>query len=89
LQARVRSEAMGDTLRWYTADALLEELTSQHHHLRAASEEEAEQRMRRRYPQAVAVLALLEESWRQELYPSSRRKRTMDKAAARKMIRGT
>jgi hypothetical protein len=52
---------MGDK-RWYTADALLADMTDQHHHLRAASQEEAERRMRRRYPQAVAVLALLEES---------------------------
>ena len=74
MQARVRSEAMGDIRRWYTAEALLADLTNQHHHLRAASEEEAERRMHRRYPQAVAVLALLEESWRQDLYPSSRRK---------------
>ena len=64
---------MGDK-RWYTADALLADLTNQHHHLRAASEEEAERRMRWRYPQAVAVLALLEESWRQDLYTPSRRK---------------
>ena len=64
---------MGDK-RWYTADALLADLTNQHHHLRAASEEEAESRMRRRYPQAVAVLALLEESWRHDFHPSSRRK---------------
>jgi hypothetical protein len=65
---------MGDTLHWYTADALLADLTNRHHHLRAASEEEAERRMRLRYPQAVAVLALLEESRRQDLYPYSRRK---------------
>jgi hypothetical protein len=65
---------MDDTLRWYTADALLADLTNRHHHLRAASEEEAERRMRWRYPQAVAVLALMEESWRQDLYPSTRRK---------------
>ena len=65
---------MGDTLRWYTADALLADLTNRHQHLRAASEEEAESRMRRRYPQAVAVLALMEKSWRQDLYPSTRRK---------------
>jgi hypothetical protein len=65
---------MGDTLRWYTADALLADLTNQHHHLRAASEEEAERRMRCCYPQAVAVLALMEESWRRDLYSSSRRK---------------
>ncbi len=64
---------MGDK-RWYTADALLADLTNRHHHFRAASEEEAEQRMRWRYPQAVAVLALMEESWRQDLHQSTRRK---------------
>ena len=55
---------MGDK-RWYTADALGADLTSHHHHHRAASEEEAERRMRKRYPKAVAILVLLEESWRQ------------------------
>jgi len=52
--------------RWYTADALLRDLTNQHHHLRAASEEEVERRMHERYPQAVAVLVRPgEESWLQ------------------------
>ena len=61
---------MGDK-RWYTADALGADLTN-HHHLRAASEEEAERRMRRkRYPGAVAILVLPEESLRQGLSPSS------------------
>ncbi len=50
--------------RWYTVEALQADLTNHHHHLRAASEEEAERTMRRRYPEAVAVLARLEESWR-------------------------
>ena len=53
--------------RWYTADALRSDLTNHHHHLRAASEEEVERRMRKRYPGAVAILVLLEESWRQSL----------------------
>lgn len=53
--------------RWYTADALGADLTNRHHHLRAASEEEVERRMRKRYPEAVAILVLLEQSWRQEL----------------------
>ncbi len=51
--------------RWYTADALMADLTNLHHHLRAASEEEVERRMRGRYPGAVAVLVRPEESWRQ------------------------
>ncbi len=51
--------------RWYTADALRSDLTNHHHHLRAASEEEVERRMRKRYPGTVAILVLLEESWRQ------------------------
>ena len=51
--------------RWYDADALGADLTNHHHHLRAESEEEVERRMRRRYPRAVAILVLLEESWRQ------------------------
>jgi hypothetical protein len=52
--------------RWYTADALRADLTNHHHHLRAASEEEeVERRMRKRYPEAVAVLVSVEESWRQ------------------------
>jgi hypothetical protein len=51
--------------RWYTAEALGEDLTNHHHHLRAASEEEVERRMRKRYPGAVAILVLPEESWRQ------------------------
>ena len=55
---------MGDK-RWYAADALRSDLTNHHHHLRAASEEEVERRMRKRYPGAVAILVLLEESWRQ------------------------
>ncbi len=55
---------MGDK-RWYAADALGADLTNRHHHLRAASEEEAERRVRKRYPGAVAILVLLEESWRQ------------------------
>jgi hypothetical protein len=52
--------------RWYTADALGADLTN-HNHLRAASEEEVERRMRKRYPGAVAILVLLEDSWRQSL----------------------
>ena len=55
---------MGDK-RWYAADALGADLTNHHHHLRAASEEEVERRMRKRYPGAVAVLVVLEESLRQ------------------------
>jgi hypothetical protein len=51
--------------RWYTADALQSDLTNHNHHLRAISEEEVERRMRKRYPGAVAILVLLEESWRQ------------------------
>jgi hypothetical protein len=57
---------MGDK-RWYTADALGADLTNRHHHLRATSEEEVERRMRKRYPGAVAILVLLEDSWRQSL----------------------
>jgi hypothetical protein len=53
--------------RWYDADALGADLTNHNHHLRAASEEEVERRMRKRYPKAVAILVLLEESWRQRL----------------------
>jgi hypothetical protein len=53
--------------RWYTADALGADLTNHNHHLRAASEEEVERRMRKRYPGAVAILVLLEDSWRQSL----------------------
>ena len=53
--------------RWYTADALTADLKNHHHHLRAASEEEAERRMRERYPEVVAVLVRLEESWRKAL----------------------
>jgi hypothetical protein len=53
--------------RWYDADALGEDLTNHNHHLRATSEEEVERRMRKRYPGAVAILVLLEESWRQSL----------------------
>ena len=56
--------------RWYTADALQSDLTYHHHHLRAASEEEVERRMRKRYPGAVAILVLLEESLRQSPAPS-------------------
>ncbi len=51
--------------RWYTADALLADLTNRHHHLRAVSEEEIERRMRKRYPGAVAILVYPEESGRQ------------------------
>ena len=51
--------------RWYAADALGADLTNRNHHLRAASEEEVERRMRKRYPGAVAILVLLEGSWRQ------------------------
>ena len=60
---------MNDNRRrhWYTADALMADLTNHHHHLRAASEEEVERRMLKRYPKAVAVLVRLEESWRQAL----------------------
>ena len=50
--------------RWYDADALGTDLTNHNHHIRAASEE-VERRMRKRYPGAVAILVLLEESWRQ------------------------
>jgi hypothetical protein len=53
--------------RWYTANALKADLTNHHHHLGAASEEEAERRIRKRYPEAVALLVRLEESWRQVL----------------------
>ncbi len=53
--------------RWYIADALMADLTNYHHHLRAASEQEVERRMRKRYPEAVALLVRLEESWRQVL----------------------
>jgi hypothetical protein len=52
---------------WYIADALMADMSNHHHHLRAASEEEVERRMRKRYPEAVAVLVRLEESWRQVL----------------------
>jgi hypothetical protein len=58
---------MNDDRRWYTAEALTADLTNHHHHFRAASEEEAERRMRERYPEAVALLVSLEESWRQVL----------------------
>jgi hypothetical protein len=58
-----RREAMSDK-SWYDADALGADLTNRNHHLRAASEE-VERRMRKRYPGAVAILVLLEESWRQ------------------------
>ena len=51
--------------RWYTADALMADLTNHHHHLRAASEEEVERRIRKRYPEAVAIIVRVEESWRQ------------------------
>jgi hypothetical protein len=55
--------------RWYTADALRAELGNHQHHFRAASEEEGvERRMRERYPEAVAVLVRLEESWLQMLW---------------------
>jgi hypothetical protein len=57
---------MGDK-RWYTAGALGADLTNHNHHLRAASEEEVERRVSKRYPGAVAILVLLEESWRQSL----------------------
>jgi len=60
---------MGDK-RWYTADALGADLTNHNHHLRAASEEEVERRMRKRYPGAVAILVLPEESLRQSRAPS-------------------
>ena len=53
--------------RWYDADALGADLINHNHHLRATSEEEVERRMRKRYPKAVAILVLLEESWRQSL----------------------
>jgi hypothetical protein len=58
---------MNDRRRWYSADALMADLGNHHHHLRAASEEEVERRMRERYPEAVALLVRLEESWRQGL----------------------
>ncbi len=48
--------------RWYAADALGANLANRH--LKATSEE-VERRMRKRYPGAVAVLVVLEESWRQ------------------------
>ena len=64
---------MGDTLRWYTADVLLADLTSHDHRLRAASEEEAERRMHRLYPRSVVVLARHDSSRRQDFHPSSRR----------------
>lgn len=64
---------MDDTLRWYTADALLTDLTSHDHRLRAASEEEAERRMRRLYPRAAVVMARHDSSRRQDFYPSPRR----------------
>ena len=51
--------------RRYVADALMADLTNHHHHLRAASEEEVQRRMRGRYPEAVALLVRLEESWQQ------------------------
>ncbi len=54
--------------RRYCADALMADLTNYHHHLRAASEEEVERRMRECYPEAVALLVRLEESWRQVLF---------------------
>ena len=54
--------------RLYCADALMADLTNHHHHLRAASEEEVERRMRERYPEAVALLVRLEESWRQVVF---------------------
>ena len=53
--------------RWYDADALQSDLTNHNHHLRATSEGEVERRMRKRYPGAVAILVLLEDSWRQSL----------------------
>jgi hypothetical protein len=56
---------MNDRRRRYVADALMADLTNRHHHLRAASEEEVQRRMRKRYPEAVAFLVRLEESWRQ------------------------
>ena len=56
--------------RWYIADALTADWTNHHHHLRAASEEEVERRMRKRYPDVVAVLVRVEESWRQVLSSS-------------------
>ncbi len=54
--------------RWFEADALMADLTNHHHHLRVASEEEVERRMRERYPEAVALLVRLEESWRQVVF---------------------
>lgn len=60
---------MGDK-RWYTADALLADLTNRHHHFRAASEGEVERRVHKRYPDAVAILVRPEDSWRQDLSPS-------------------
>ncbi len=58
---------MKDSRYWYTANALMADSTNHHHHLRAASEEEVERRMLKRYPEAVALLVRLEESWRQAL----------------------
>jgi hypothetical protein len=57
---------MGDR-RWYDADALGADLANRNHHLWADSEEEVERRMRKRYPGAVAILVLPEDSWRQSL----------------------
>ncbi len=54
--------------RRYCADVLMADLTNRHHHLRAASEEEVQRKMRERYPEAVALLVRLEESWRQVMF---------------------
>ena len=62
--------------RWYVADALGADLANHNHHIRATSEDEAERRMRKRYPEAAAILVLLEESWRQDpasVAPEARR----------------
>ena len=68
---KLESTAKENTMNYrrrYVADALMADLTNHHHHLRAASEEEVQRRMRERYPEAVALLVRLEESWRQVMF---------------------